>query len=401
MSKVSRSTKVDDVRMEKVKIGNTQKEVNVEALKDRLNKKKKNELVEYAKKHEIKISSKDKKEVLLEKIVSHYSGEKEEEEEKIKIKINPKTKKILEIFAERLDALKEIICKKISKETEISYDSMEDYFEKCVNKKFGDLGDQVQKVFEKTPKSTVKKPKTPYLIFSNEKREEVKQKNPDFKFAEISKELGNMWKQCDEEEKEVYEKKAVEDKQRFVDEVEGMNEGNEKEKLLELVQKIKNPSAKKSSGKPKNGYIAFCSENRSKVQEENKGLKGTEITKILSSMWKELSDEEKNKYKPQKDEKEKNEKTEKKKTPSKSPRKSPVYENDREKELAKLKVSDLKELADDLQIKVAGKIKKEDLIRLIYQKENENKGEDEEEEFEEEEEEEEQEQEDEFEDDDE
>ena len=53
-----------------------------------------------------------------------------------------------------------------------------------------------------------KRPLTPYFIFANEKRAEVKSQNPDIKITEISKKLGEMWKNLSDDEKRIYTDKS-------------------------------------------------------------------------------------------------------------------------------------------------------------------------------------------------
>ena len=40
-----------------------------------------------------------------------------------------------------------------------------------------------------------------YQAFAKSKRQMVKNKNPDFKFSDVNKELGTMWKNSSEEDK--------------------------------------------------------------------------------------------------------------------------------------------------------------------------------------------------------
>lgn len=54
-----------------------------------------------------------------------------------------------------------------------------------------------------------------FFFFSNEKRAEVQQQNPTFKVGQIAQELGRVWKLMTEEERNVYDKKALDDKERY------------------------------------------------------------------------------------------------------------------------------------------------------------------------------------------
>ena len=48
--------------------------------------------------------------------------------------------------------------------------------------------------------------------------------------------------------------------------------------------------------KPKSGYLFFCDDKRDSVQKKNPGKKMGDISKILGELWKNISDEERQKY---------------------------------------------------------------------------------------------------------
>lgn len=58
-----------------------------------------------------------------------------------------------------------------------------------------------------------------FFFFSNEKRLDVQKEHPEWKVGQIAQELGRCWKALSEEEKAVYEKKAIEDKERYSQEM--------------------------------------------------------------------------------------------------------------------------------------------------------------------------------------
>jgi len=72
---------------------------------------------------------------------------------------------------------------------------------------------QPRKKKEDKPKKP-KRGKSAYIIFSQEKRPEVKAANPAMAFGAIAKRLGEMWKALDANQRKPYEQKAEEDKQR-------------------------------------------------------------------------------------------------------------------------------------------------------------------------------------------
>jgi len=106
-----------------------------------------------------------------------------------------------------------------------------------------------------------KRPITSYMFFSQEKRNEVKNDNPDASFGDLGKIIGNLWKNISPEEKEKYEKKAREDKERYKRE---MEEFERKKK----ASGISSPASKSSkSGNPKKKVKSSHSESKYKSKE--------------------------------------------------------------------------------------------------------------------------------------
>jgi len=54
-----------------------------------------------------------------------------------------------------------------------------------------------------------------YMFFANDNRDKVREENPGIKFGEVGKQLGEKWKELSAKEKEPYDKKAKEDKERY------------------------------------------------------------------------------------------------------------------------------------------------------------------------------------------
>jgi hypothetical protein len=69
-----------------------------------------------------------------------------------------------------------------------------------------------------------------------------------------------------------------------------------KESIKGLFPKKKKLKDENAPKKAKTSYMYFCDEMRSKLRDENPEMKMTEITKILGSTWKDLSDDEKGVY---------------------------------------------------------------------------------------------------------
>eukprot|EP01025_Chloroclados_australasicus_P058477 TRINITY_DN7346_c0_g3_i1.p1 TRINITY_DN7346_c0_g3~~TRINITY_DN7346_c0_g3_i1.p1 ORF type:complete len:212 (-),score=70.78 TRINITY_DN7346_c0_g3_i1:221-856(-) len=72
----------------------------------------------------------------------------------------------------------------------------------------------------KKDKNAPKRGLSAYMMYSNEKRNEVKEKFPDLGFTEIPKKIAEMWKGLSAEEKQPYEDMAAKDKKRYEREME-------------------------------------------------------------------------------------------------------------------------------------------------------------------------------------
>ena len=60
-----------------------------------------------------------------------------------------------------------------------------------------------------------KKPVSSFVLFSSDKRPEIKKEHPTITFADLSRKLGELWKAADSDEKEKYAKLALDDKERY------------------------------------------------------------------------------------------------------------------------------------------------------------------------------------------
>lgn len=128
-----------------------------------------------------------------------------------------------------------------------------------------------------------KRGKSSYIFFCLDKRQSIIDANPEMSAKEIIKELGSVWRDMSEEEKQQYENKSLADKQRYEEEMANYTPPPE-------------IASKKDSNKPKRGksaYIFFCSDRRPYIKEENPQLNTKEITSILGKQWKSLSNDEK------------------------------------------------------------------------------------------------------------
>lgn len=121
-----------------------------------------------------------------------------------------------------------------------------------LGKRWNALGESEKSYFQqlskgemKEEKEEEKKKKAPsgYIIFCNENRGIVKEKNPSFSPKEITMELGKRWKQLDEKGKEKYNSKSK-----------NFNfESKDKDKEMEVVKEEKVTKQVTKNSQPKRG----------------------------------------------------------------------------------------------------------------------------------------------------
>uniref|UniRef100_A0A1I7X8U3 High mobility group protein 1.2 n=1 Tax=Heterorhabditis bacteriophora TaxID=37862 RepID=A0A1I7X8U3_HETBA len=58
-----------------------------------------------------------------------------------------------------------------------------------------------------------------FFFFSQDRRPEVQQQHPEWKVGQVAQELGKMWKSVSVDEKELYERKAMADKERYAEQM--------------------------------------------------------------------------------------------------------------------------------------------------------------------------------------
>lgn len=136
-------------------------------------------------------------------------------------------------------------------------------------------------------KDEPKKPKSAYICFCTEKRQEVKDNNDGISNTDIMAELGKLWKVLSDSDKLKWEKAADNDKKRYETELQKFY-AEHPEEVKEEKSKIK---------KPVSSYVIFSNLKRPEVKSKNPTLSPKEILTLLGKMWKELSDDDKEEYK--------------------------------------------------------------------------------------------------------
>ena len=169
---------------------------------------------------------------------------------------------------------------------ELWQEQWEEKFKKVIEESVKESKPKRQKRAKKA-KNAPKNPKTSYIFYCQEKRPEIKEEKPDLAAKDILRELGALWKEVDDEEKEKYKKMAEDDKERYKNEMANYDPNQAEE------EKPKKERKKKVKGAPKNprtAYNFFCTKNREEFKEENPDLDGKEITKKLGEAWKQIKD---------------------------------------------------------------------------------------------------------------
>ena len=135
---------------------------------------------------------------------------------------------------------------------------------------------------KKAPKSSpIKKYKSAYIFFTQEKTPIYKKLYPNMLLKEIFKLIGNAWKKLNEKEKEKYYKLEKKSKEKF---------DKNKEKICYKYIKKKNNI--KKPVKNRTAFMIYLHENKNKIDKNNCIVS----LRNLGQIWKKLGEKEKNKY---------------------------------------------------------------------------------------------------------
>jgi hypothetical protein len=127
-----------------------------------------------------------------------------------------------------------------------------------------------------------KKAKSAYIIFCQKNRSDVKEELGDgAKSTEVTSRLAELWNELKQDEE------RAEEYQEYVEAA-----AEEKKNYEEKIAEIPEDQRPTPTRRGKSAYMFFCKAKRSEVKEENADLSGSEITKLLSEMWKELQNDE-------------------------------------------------------------------------------------------------------------
>jgi len=131
-----------------------------------------------------------------------------------------------------------------------------------------------------------KRPQSSYLIFSAEKRPEISAKFSTL--GEVAKELGRLWKELSDEDKQPYIEKAAAAKAAYEVEKAKWEEETKQQRHSSQQKKVEGPK------RPRSAYIFFCNTNRADVSKDFDTL--GEVSKELGRRWKSLGDDDRARY---------------------------------------------------------------------------------------------------------
>jgi len=146
----------------------------------------------------------------------------------------------------------------------------------------------------KKPPDAPKRFKSSFIFFSMAKHKEIKEifaRGVNTKVTNITSMVSEAWRTLEPLEKQKFEEMARQDKVRY--DIEKRNYVPPPGMSLTSKRK-RDPDAPK---RPMSAYLSYANKLRGKVKSENPDCSNGEISKILSNMWKGISDDERKGYK--------------------------------------------------------------------------------------------------------
>jgi len=162
-----------------------------------------------------------------------------------------------------------------------------------------------EKSKKKKDPNAPKKAMTPYLAYLKERRPDLKKEQPNLKPTEFVTTMADEWKAFSSDKKQKYEKMANKDKERYQKEM-----ANYKAPENSSSSDDESPKSKKGKGKgkkkekdpnapkrPMTPYFIYLGEQRANAKKDNANAGVTQLAKILSEKWNNMSEAEKKPYK--------------------------------------------------------------------------------------------------------
>lgn len=206
------------------------------------------------------------------------------------------TSKVAKMWNDLPDSQKRPYEKKAAKDVK-RYQKERAKWDKQVTDLGGEPVDVLRELREakKRKRNRVKPPtgaRNHYVMFCMDKRKELSKEK--LGFNEMTKRLGEEWKKVSDKDKKKYTKKAAKDKERFDKEMEKFREEHPEQ---EEAKKGKRRRKKKGEPKnPRNAYIFFSNDERSKVKAENPDMAPKLVMTELGKRWNDLPKDDRSKY---------------------------------------------------------------------------------------------------------
>lgn len=173
------------------------------------------------------------------------------------------------------------------------FESESDSISKGSYEQYDDTMDLAAKYKSAVPINKSKKPKrnrSAFIIYSSEMRTKLRTDKQAMNSNEMMVQLASMWKELDEETRQIYFDKAEKEKIKYLLEL------NEFYQTFPF-EIIQNKTKRNHVKKPCSAYAIFLKEMKQTIKDENPTLKMADILKIVGERWKSLEESKKALYK--------------------------------------------------------------------------------------------------------
>ena len=168
-------------------------------------------------------------------------------------------------------------------------------------------GEKTSKKLSRRDPLAPKPPARAYVLYMNEKREELKAANPTLSFAEMQAQIGNGWTSLDEKAKAKYDKLAEKDKERYLSQmktyepIEGSGYRADGYLIVDKKAGHDNSMANRKEPKrdpaaprpPATAFFFFAASRREEIKLQEPNVPFTDLQKQLGSEWQNLNSETK------------------------------------------------------------------------------------------------------------
>jgi len=148
-----------------------------------------------------------------------------------------------------------------------------------------------------------KRPLTAYMLFCQDKRQEIKASNPNVSFGEIGKLLGRAWQQLTPDDRKPYEENTKIAKTKYLEDMkeykEKHPEGSDDERPRKRQKRGKGTRKKRDKNAPKkpcSAFFWFSKEQRPLIIAKNPTATFGEMGKLIGEAWRGLTDDDKKPY---------------------------------------------------------------------------------------------------------